>query len=423
MRRSLLALVLLAAACGPVPNVPKDGGPDADGGSSAPVDAGAGDAGDAGAVSDAGTVTDAGQPPPADGGCEGRAGRLDVNDVSFLFPLPPALGGNELFSLSTQGAKGMLLPVGLRGVLPDLMSPVPEGHLPDTRIISARFDPCFRSGTSGPCRPQLRLVGQPLVMQAGQVTTADATIHLFYELTAAELATAVTKLRALKVRAGAATDCRPLSLHPVMRAQGLSGPYATELKALLLELSGDAALSRVAVMQLRRPGAFWSFFAFNRVGSALVADPVPRTTVESQGFDVSDTSAETGFFGPEPTGSTLPLLVDRLRLQAAAVANVQGAVEEAYRVENPLLENPGTIDCVSCHLADRGRDMASRIRGVTLASSAKRYVSPGFDLSLVDAGRGIGSQRAFGYIGREPSFTQRTVNESAEVAKALNGLP
>ena len=43
-------------------------------------------------------------------------------------------------------------------------------------------------------------------MQAGEVTAADATVHLFYELTPAELSGAVTRLRALKQRAGAATD-------------------------------------------------------------------------------------------------------------------------------------------------------------------------------------------------------------------------
>ena len=62
----------------------------------------------------------------------------------------------------------------------------------------------------------------------------------------------------------------------MLLSEGLNGQYAAALKGLLLELSGDAALSRVAVMQLRRPGAFWSFFAFNRMGGSLVADPVPE---------------------------------------------------------------------------------------------------------------------------------------------------
>jgi hypothetical protein len=238
----IVALVLYGCQCGhPAQPVPDSGGSDAG------LDAGEGDSG----VLDSGiTDSDSGTPDSgtSDGGCTGRAGRLDLNDVSFLFPVPGASGG--LLTLADHGSRGALLPPSLGALLPNPLATFPAASLADVRIVSARVDLCFKLDSAGACRPQLRLVGQPQL----NGNFVDATVHLFYELTEVELSAVVLRLRTLKQSAGIATDCRPLGVHPVMSAQGLSGAYATDLKTLLLDYCGDSNLSRVAVMKLLRPG-------------------------------------------------------------------------------------------------------------------------------------------------------------------------
>jgi hypothetical protein len=109
------------------------------------------------------------------------------------------------------------------------------------------------------------------------------------------------------------------------------------------------------------------------------------------------------------------LLRDQL-LASATDEAVRLAVDETLQIENPLLESPRTIDCVSCHVAGRGREEAAKARAITGAESANAYSRPSFDLSLAPSPLGFESQRAFGYFNRQPSLTARTINESAEVA-------
>lgn len=355
--------------------------------------------------------------------CVPTAERLDLNDVSFLLPLPRAAGGNELMSLAESGPKGALLPPALQAELPKPLSNSPMTTVADVKIVSARVDPCFVASNGAACRRQIRLVGQPLTASAGKVETVDATVPLFYDLSKAELRTAVARLRALKAAAQMQTACKPLGIHPVMAREGLTGPYALALRSLLRDLCGASNLTRVAVMQVGRPGTTWTFSAFDVAAGRLTPVTVPNLAPEtSQGFTVSDTAQDTAFFQHGPD-SKLPLLLRDADLRAASVTDVESAVREALRIENPARENPGTVDCVSCHLTDRARHLAESVRGVTLPATPERYVDARFDLSLKPDGAGIRAQRAFGYFADQPSIIQRVVNESAEAARQLELLP
>ncbi|HEY0881329.1 MAG TPA: hypothetical protein VGD87_07355, partial [Archangium sp.] len=82
MRAVLLTAALILAACGAPPPTP-------------PTDAG----------------VDSGVPGFTDGG-------LDLNDVSWLYPLPPPGQHAQLLGLESAGAKGPLLPRALYDALP-----------------------------------------------------------------------------------------------------------------------------------------------------------------------------------------------------------------------------------------------------------------------------------------------------------------
>src|SRR5262245_28783787 len=171
--------------------------------------------------------------------CFPTAKCLDLNDVSFLFPLPKTLGSaDELMSLAESGPKGALLPPTLQAALPKPLSNFPMTTVADVRIVSARIDPCFGPSIGAPCKPQIRLAGQPRIASGSTVQTVDATVHLFYDLSDAELSAAVVRLRALKAMSPLETAYQPLGIHPVISREGLTGPYALALRALLRDLCG-----------------------------------------------------------------------------------------------------------------------------------------------------------------------------------------
>lgn len=392
-------------------------------------------------VIDEGSV-DAG-PSPVDGGgddagrggdggaaCEPEPMRYDLHDVSFLFPLPARFSlKNQLLDLQTPFKRGPLLPPALEAQLPAPLNFIGNAALADFRVVAARVDPCFPTSDGVGCARQIRLVAQPL-LAAGEdpnrLVAFDTTLHLFFTLSEAEFDGALRDaLDALKTLAGAQTRCRPLGVHPVMQQQGLDGAYAMMLKALITDFCGASSLSRIAVMRLTA-GQTWEFSALDVVNGRLVVDPIARLPLDDnlvQKFDIGDVipgadpSVRSAAITPLPSGNQLNTLLDYQRLSTVDAALIQEAVDESFAVENPLLETPRSVDCVSCHIAQRGRERAQRYRGISTASGSQAYGGGRFDVTVPSIPLAFSTQRAFGYHSRQPAMSPRTANESAEVAK------
>ena len=81
-----------------------------------------------------------------------------------------------------------------------------------------------------------------------------------------------------------------------------------------------------------------------------------------------------------------------------------------------------TADCGSCHVASRALRNARTQRALETSTHVDAYSgNPGFDLRRVDAvGDDPRAMRSFGYFGAQSALSQRTINESAEVAEALS---
>lgn len=379
----------------------------------------------AGGLPDGGTGGGTGGGGASDGG-------LDLNDVSFLFPLPPPGREALLPGLSEAGPKGPLLPRALFDGLPVIV----EGAQPDAlyaraRVVSVRVDPCF-PGSAPPappsCLKQVRLVVQPVLFggaDAGFVeTTEDATLHLFYTLDDASFTEVHRALWALKALAGTATDGAPLDTHPVMRREGLEGPYATRLKQLVADACGAQSLSRVAFMSVARFGNAWRFGAFDVVNGALAADPIPRlnglTAQNVQEFGSME--FRNGALLPSPPGDDLDVLLSESAMRLTDERTLGKALTSALRIEHPERSSPKTIDCGSCHVASRARRNAEARRMVDNTGHPDAFhAAPRFDLARVDgAGDDPAALRAFGYFGPKSALSQRTINESAAVAEALS---
>lgn len=364
-----------------------------------------------------------------DGGVDGGGGGfldggLDVNDVSWLLPLPAVR--TQLPGLAATGAKGALLPRGLYDEMPSTVTGLEAAVLYDEyRVVGVRVDPCFPRDAQGGCVPQVRLVAQPVIADGpGRTTTRDATLHLFYELTASEFAEAHRAVWALHGLAAGRTQGRPLEVHPVLSAEGLGGPYAVELFGLVSRFCGAQSLVRVAFMRLLQDDVAWRFGAFNVQAGALVADEIPRLgALTEQGVqEFGNTAFRSGELQPEPVGDELSVLLSESAMRLTDERTLQRGLTSALRHEHPERLNPKTADCGSCHVASRARRNAEGRRMVDTSRHPDAFVgNPRFDLRRTDAvGDDPRALRALGYFGRDSALSQRTINESAQVAEVLS---
>lgn len=350
--------------------------------------------------------------------------RLDLNDVSFLVPLPAPSRLEAMLTARSAGAMGPLLPRhlfdGLPLLVPDQKAEALYGEL---RIVSVRVDPCF-PGEAGACLKQVRLVAQPVFVDGDQLTTRDATVHLFYSLDDTLFARVVDALFLLDEQAGEMT-AGALDVHPVLRRQGLDGPYHGRLKAMVLEGCGHATLSRVAFMSVDATGSLWRFGAFNVDRGMLAVDLIPRLPELSvQAVQEQGTAAfRSGALIPSAANDRLDTLLSERELRLADRHTVDAAVTSALRIEHPERSSPKTVDCASCHVASRALSHAEAALQLNSSQHPDRFLASEFDLRRVDeAGDDPRALRAFGYLGAKSAFSQRTINESAVVARRLEAL-
>jgi hypothetical protein len=363
--------------------------------------------------------------PSGDGG-------LDLNDVSFLFPLPAPGAEAQLLGLDATGPRGPLLPRALYDGLPLIVEGADGTALyARARVVSARVDPCFPGSTppdAPVCVKQVRLVVQPVHVGGADAgfteTTEDAAIHLFYTLDDASFTEVHRALWRLKDLAGDATAGRPLDVHPVMKSEGLGGAYASQVKDLVLRHCGAQNLTRIAFMSVASFGRAWRFGAFDVVNGALKADAIPRlhglTVQDVQEFGTPE--FRNGALVPSPPGDDLDVLLSESAMRLADQRTLERALTSALRIEHPERESPRTIDCGSCHVASRARRHAETYRAVDTSTWDDAFhAAPRFDLRRVDgAGDDPAALRAFGYFGNQSALSQRTINESAVIAEVLS---
>ncbi len=356
--------------------------------------------------------------------------KLDLNDVSFLYPLPSNLAGRDsLLKFSSSGAKGQLFPRAFFDQVKAVEENVDKGVIYDgMRIISARVDYAFplnKKDEPTKTVTQVRLVAQMIEQGDAGITTRDGTIHLFFDQSDADWAKVVEGVGELKGIAGAATDGKPLDVHPVMKAQGLEGAYAKKLNELILAQCGEQNLSRVAFMVSATRGDKWTFGAFIRKNALLEADPIPRLTdKDEQQVDengVEERRASEMIPSPNNDGD-FSTLISYTAIQLADDLTLQRATKAALLIEHPEKETPQTIDCASCHLVSRALSFAAKTRNIDLNTFSDRYIGPSrFDLRRVDEAHDDPfAQRAFGYFHAKSALSQRTINESAVIAEAMS---
>ncbi len=361
----------------------------------------------------------------------GMIQNLDLNDVSILLPLPGVTAWDSLPKAQTIGGKGVLLPETHYKSIPPLLG-VPTNAIlySDFRVVAIRLDPCFHEGALPVrCKTQVRMVWQPLENRDEQTSTFDVSLHVFYELNEDEFKELLIQISQLKSSQTTTNDFLPLTVNPFLKKDGLTGNYYKKLSQIILKYVGEKNLSRITFMQLQGNGVVWDFGGFDFKDGEATVIAIPRVNSRLQRFINTATVPQPinfrGGMMPAPKSEeNLNLLIrDSSQITAANEADIISAVRAAYRFENPSLHNPGTVDCVSCHVAQSVRIWSTR-------------KFPEFNLESVNdkdtfkSDRNITNQsplqlqtnvvRAFGYFMNRPAVSQRTINESADVIKYIN---
>lgn len=356
-------------------------------------------------------------------GCaaEDPAPEIRMHDVSVVWPMPVTMDAVDDGWL--RGRDGPM-PRAVFDHVPRLTRTDEIDDLyGDLLVVGARLDPCFREGGSdAPCRPNVRLVLQPVrppPSGANETPTArDASMHAFYDAASeGEILDAVKALAELRAARGVAAD-GPLGVHPLL----VDGEGRRDVADVLRPLLLPDRLSRVTSMGVHGEDTAWTFSGFDLVDGEPRAIVIAATDGVTEQHALSDGAPGAIHASVEPplaAEDDITLLLDDARARAATKAERQAAFDAAARIENPTRHDPGTIDCVSCHLAPTAR--AAALQREPMDASPDVFTSTRHDLTPTsyDDTRMV---RAFGWRYRELALSQRVVNESAAVADLVQSL-
>lgn len=357
-----------------------------------------------------------------------------LNDVSYLMPLPQHLGQDGLLGLKSTARGGGLLPsTQTMAKLPVLtIGMTREQSYEALRVLAVRIDPCFPLPTPQSCQRQIRLVWQPLDQgPRGSLRTVDASMHSFYILSDSEFTSLLADLDAWKKKYNVQTAGLPLQIHPAWAQQGDQSPALQDFQKIITRYAGVANLSRVTMMVLRGAGDMWAFAGFSYQQDQLEFLTIPRLKNRSQAFVNLAVPADrfsSGQITPAPAGSdTFNNLMSDSDQMLAGNKKDELLIKEVTaisRIENPRVFNPENMDCVSCHVAQQGKQWALYNRPDLKISdlwNSLVYKNARHNLNN-ESSVPLNTQdiRAFGYFGKDVSISQRVINESAEVADAVN---
>lgn len=356
----------------------------------------------------------------------------DLNDVSYLMPLPAQIGSDNLLGIEAPGRGGALLPPQLLDTVPVLSGTMTQSQINESlRVIAVRIDPCFPLPTPQACQRQLRIVWQPLEAgrRGGITQTVDAALHSFYVLSENDFVKVLQDIKAWKAKYGINTAGLPLQVHPAWAQQGDQSPALVDFNSIIKKYAGFQNLSRVTVMALRGAGDMWLFQGFDVINGRLNLLRIARTDRAAQAFVNQAVPAdhfERGMIAPVPAGDDTvnKLIVDSSRLEQSNEDIIRKDVRGAYRIENPKNYSPETMDCASCHAAQPAREWAQRKRSDIFTGDLWQnfaYQNPRYNLTNTTQILGnTQNLRAFGYFIDDVAISQRVINESAEVADVVN---
>jgi hypothetical protein len=339
--------------------------------------------------------------------------KMALHDLSVMFPLDE----KEMLTQNSPGRGGPLL-TDFESFREDPTANIKSGGGLITprplKALAFRLDPCFPSiglmeVKISACVPQIRIIFQRVSF--GQ--TEDFAVHGIYDLTRPEFETLVKEVMALGDHSPEAMSA-PLGIHPKIAKEGMAGPTAKAMKAIILRYAGRENLNRVARMTLPTPAAQWKFTAFDVKNDDLAG---------AAGIDPSLAADSVGGGSGSFMESDQSLVARNFTTDEAKAL----LVSSTAHFGNPYRTNAGiNAPCAACHqhpsnveLEDAG--LLKQFNSSSLAFKSNRPLgaTDKDKLDLNQPGVVSWNFRMFGYFDKLPVISQRTVNETAAIADAL----
>lgn len=404
---------------------------------------------------------------------------FDVNDVSFLWPVPNTpddvrrlLAADDLLAdgksplwprrafddlikvaqtVEVKGSTGQLHRITFGRHAAEFASPA------TWRVSAVRVDPCAPGCDHDLAKefgasPQIRLIFQPVTVTNNLAKVHDVTAHLVFSFTKGQdrpfvpdrdaFGAVVEDLKELKMLAqkqGVST-VGPLSVHPALRGPKGS-EFAEHLKAVLRRRLTEQHLLAAAFMGLAPEPEPWVFFALARDASGRFV-PSPHPALNRERAQMLIVGGDRVAPVPTPTNVTRRSETTPGRGVSTSLLfarGVEGRLSQPVftdsktpilsdvpdYIANPQLSNFFTTDCISCH------SESARRRTLKIGPSSFRFSRPagtsGVDPAVLP--QDDWNVRNFGWFpsfldGRTvPTATERTANEAAESAHAINRTP
>lgn len=373
--------------------------------------------------------------------------RVTTNDVSILYPLPRP-GTDEVAALvrpTSAGLHGPLLSETLAIEVLSGTAKTTEMRLDfaeasaygDLALVAVRLDPCARRGVHTkpgadpqPCVSEVRAVFQSVSVPSSEGAApsfGDGAFHVSYDVPEAELASMLREILALRDENGGPPADEELGPHPIMRTQGLQGAFATGFRALLLAHLGEKRTGRITIFDHWFFGSdeTWTFSMGDVVAGKMMRGSIPVSESTSQmvlgskprGANLEETSAEVTLFATLAVRK-MDALLSKARLSAPPdEATRQLAYDTATDLTHPGRVSFPSSDCAACHLAEGARRVG---RSLGLQNAEEFSIPRG--TRHQDERESVTNLHAFGYLGRRVSIMQRTANESASVADAMQEI-
>lgn len=356
-------------------------------------------------------------------------------DVSVLYPFPNMQTIEAMISTNNHSE---LLPYKLFEKTQFLINQPDSETYKLMKVVAIRIDPCFSEGPAPrTCEKQMRMIWQPLIVNGDSVDDIDASVHVFFKLTDAQFLNLLKDIVELKSQFGLDQQPlknQPLDVHPYLKFYGLNSPFATQFNSLMATWAGRAEMNRLTFMKLKGTHDIWIFGGFLINGNSVQDIQIPLINNTAQDF-INSLAARPnprGFLGgifPEPEDADFPLgfiVRDSENVSSQSEDELVDAVRAIAKFENPQLHNPGTVDCVSCHLTTTVRSWIfenySTVNLETIYES-ERYKNPETALQNITPHPAQANRlRMFGYFETQPAIGQRTINETAEVLKSIRAL-
>jgi hypothetical protein len=412
-----------------------------------------------------------------------KAESLDVNDISFLWPVPKTKAdADALISLADAASDGPIMPPAIFKALIETAKTVnvdgvaiqfPDGSFEDPKtwkVAGIRVNPTAL-GTNPKALaaaevPGIRLIVQPVTISGEVAVVHDFAAHVVFNYIVpgtppqqaapdkAAFGAIVQDLRALKKSLALPTPPggTPLQVHPGFSPD--PKPLTDKLRELLKKHLASSQLDRqqaAAISFMGVPGGFepWIFFKVEVDTKMGVLTRKPVSGV----FDSANPESQMLSFRSDPNGQVKPAPqlpktvtdVSTARL-FPTVANTEfdnalfpdstNAVLQHFKlrdvvdiVANPQIATTLSTDCLSCHTESTRRNamgnvmsqLGTAFKPAAGISGVTQEVLPKDRWNLRNFGWGFNFTGGPGFPqGFQPTVSQRAANEAAESADYIN---